>query len=63
MNLQLISKALYGQYTKIVSENALLNSFNKLEDVQLSALDFNFHHAVAPVYSSKIEGEAIELDS
>jgi len=63
MNLQLISKDLLEQYKQIVSENALLNSFNKLEDVQLSIPNFSFHHAVASVYSSKIEGEAIELDS
>lgn len=53
---------LLEQYKEIVSENALLNSFNKLEDIQLST-PFSFHHAVASVYSSKIEGEAIKLDS
>lgn len=63
INLQLIPKVLYEQYKKIVSENALLKSFNKLEDAPLSTDDFNFNHAVASVYSSKIEGESIELDS
>lgn len=63
INLQLIPKVLYEQYKKNVSGNALLKSFNKLEDAVLSTDDFNFNHAVASVYSSKIEEESIELDS
>ncbi|WP_170132793.1 hypothetical protein [Pedobacter cryoconitis] len=38
MTLQLISRDLLEKYKQIVSENALLISFNKLEDVQLSAV-------------------------
>ncbi|AMP97482.1 hypothetical protein AY601_0527 [Pedobacter cryoconitis] len=47
MNLRLIPKALYEQYKKVVSENALLKSFNNLKDVQLFTPNFNFNHAVA----------------
>lgn len=61
--LQIIPNNLLEQYKVIVSDNALLKSFNQLKDAPLSTNNFNFHHAAASVYSSKIEGETIELDS
>lgn len=37
--------------------------FNELHDAELSTSSFSFYTSVASVYSSKIEGENIELDS
>lgn len=62
-DLQLLSTNLLKQYNQVVSDEALSIGFNQLEDAPLSTDNFSFHHAVASVYSSKIEGEAIELDS
>jgi len=63
MNLQIIPKDLLEQYKVAVSDNALFIAFNNLEDAELSTDEFSFYTSVASVYSSKIEGEAIELDS
>lgn len=38
-------------------------AFNALHDAELSASNFSFYTSVASVFSSKIEGEDIELDS
>jgi len=62
-DLQIIPTGLLEQYKRIVSEEALFTSFNQLEDAELSTTEFSFYTSVASVYSSKIEGEAIELDS
>ncbi len=59
---------------KILSDNLLpsfcasvtINSFvdiNLDEEIPLQIDYFNFYNAISSVYSSKIEGEAIELDS
>lgn len=37
--------------------------FNELRDAELSTSTFSFYTSVASVYSSKIEGENIELNS
>ena len=42
---------------------ALSPAFEALHDAELSTPDFHFYRAVASVYSSRIEGEDIELDS
>lgn len=63
MDLQIIPKDLLKQYKTTVNEEALLTAFNQLEDAPLSTDEFSFYTSVASVYSSKIEGEAIELDS
>ena len=41
----------------------LLNTYTKLTDSELSINTFSFYTSVSAVYSSKIEGENIELDS
>src|SRR5690606_22962709 len=41
----------------------LQQQFNQLQDSELSAGTFSFYTSVSAVFSSKIEGEAIELDS
>lgn len=63
MDLQIIPKDLLEQYKTTVNEEALFTAFNQLEDAPLSTEEFSFYTSVASVYSSKIEGEAIELDS
>ena len=40
-----------------------LQSFEQLKDNELSADTFSFYTSVSAVFSSKIEGESIELDS
>jgi Fic family protein len=62
-DLHIIPTDLLDQYKDVVSEEALLTAFNQLEDAELSTTEFSFYTSVASVYSSKIEGEAIELDS
>ncbi|MFI5138085.1 MAG: Fic family protein [Sphingobacteriales bacterium] len=42
---------------------ALQNSFDRLTDAEISTDSFSFYTSVASVFSSKIEGEDIELDS
>lgn len=63
IDLQIIPKDLLEQYKTIVSDKALYAAFHQLEDARLSTDEFSFYTSVASVYSSKIEGEAIELDS
>ncbi|MFC0517031.1 Fic family protein [Mucilaginibacter angelicae] len=41
----------------------ILQSFEQLKDNELSAGTFSFYTSVSAVFSSKIEGESIELDS
>jgi Fic family protein len=41
----------------------LTDTFNKLTDAEISTDSFSFYTSVSSVYSSKIEGEEIELDS
>ncbi len=62
-DLQIIPTDLLEQYKVAVSEETLITAFNRLEDAELSTDEFSFYTSVASVYSSKIEGEAIELDS
>lgn len=62
-DLQILSTNFLQQYKQVVSSEALSISISQLEDTPLSTDNFSFHHAVASVYSSKIEGETIELDS
>ncbi len=63
MELQIIPNALLDQYRKHVEQYALLSRFNQLKDAEISTDGFSFYTSVASVYSSKIEGETIELDS
>ena len=63
IKLKIIPSTLLEQYNMTVSTKALLDSFSHLEDASVSTPDFSFFIAAAAVYSSKIEGEAIELDS
>ncbi|MGX5819272.1 Fic family protein [Chitinophaga lutea] len=63
MRLRIISTGLLDQFKAGVANAALQASFDGLEDAELSTDGFSFYTSVASVYSSKIEGETIELDS
>lgn len=61
MKLQLIKTDLLPAYLNEVG--VLTNKFNALKDAEISTDTFSFYTSVASVFSSKIEGEEIELDS
>ncbi|MBV8252564.1 MAG: Fic family protein [Chitinophaga sp.] len=61
--LQILNDDLLKNFRDKVGEGSLTTAFSKLEDAELSNADFSFYTSVASVYSSKIEGEPIELDS
>ncbi len=60
--LQIILTTLQEQYNSQVSES-LQDEFDKLQDAEISTESFSFYTSVSSVFSSKIEGEEIELDS
>jgi hypothetical protein len=60
--LQLFPLALLGNYTQAIA-TAALERYATLQDSALSVDAFSFYTSVSAVYSSKIEGEDIELDS
>jgi len=62
MELQIIYKELLELYLQQVP-NDLKRAFDALKDAELSTPNFSFYTSVASVFSSKIEGESIELDS
>ena len=59
--LQLIKTDLLDSYLK--QTDSLKNYFEALEDAEISTNTFSFYTSVASVFSSKIEGEDMELDS
>jgi Fic family protein len=59
---QILSAQLLNEYQNSIPVS-LLNRFMELQESELSAGNFSFYTSVAAVYSSKIEGEPIELDS
>jgi hypothetical protein len=63
MELLILPTNLLEEYKTLVSGDALSIAFSQLEDAELSTDGFSFYTSVASVYSSKIEGETIELDS
>ena len=62
MNLQLIPTDLLQDYLRNLPAG-LQEAVDRLQDAELSTPNFSFYTSVASVFSSKIEGEAIELDS
>jgi Fic family protein len=60
--LQIVPVDLLEQYNLQVNKQ-LQSDFNKLQDAELSTDNFSFYTSVSSVFSSKIEGEEIELDS
>jgi len=61
-NLKIISASLLKAYLDKVPTN-LEQQFDALQDAEISTDHFSFYTSVSSVYSSKIEGEDIELDS
>jgi len=62
MELNIIQSSLLPGFLSVFPKGAR-EAFYKLEDSELSNPGFSFYRSVASVYSSKIEGEDIELDS
>jgi Fic family protein len=62
MELKIITPKLLDAYLSEVSKG-LNTALENLQDAELSTPNFSFYTSVASVFSSKIEGEAIELDS
>lgn len=62
INLNFIPTELLEQYCSQVDDN-VEQHFQSLNDSELSIATFSFYTSVSAVYSSKIEGENIELDS
>lgn len=62
VQLQILPVALLQTYLEQVSKTVATN-FDNLKDSELSADTFSFYTSVSAVFSSKIEGEHIELDS
>jgi Fic family protein len=62
MQLQIIPITLLDEYAKKVP-NTLQTHFDALKDAEISNDSFSFYTSVASVFSSKIEGEEIELDN
>ena len=60
--LKIIPTDLLGIYLQTVDAN-LPFVFESLQDAEISTNTFSFYTSVSSVFSSKIEGEAIELDS
>jgi len=58
----MISPYLLQSYLEQVPAS-LLQVFNTLQDAEISTENFSFYTSVSSVFSSKIEGEDIELDS
>lgn len=60
--LKIIPVDLLDEYCRLVGDD-LQASFDDLKDAEISTDTFSFYTSVASVFSSKIEGENIELDS
>jgi hypothetical protein len=61
--LQILTADLLSEYISATSSEILTTAYNDLSDAPLSTQEFSFYTSVASVYSSKIEGATIELDS
>lgn len=61
MKLQLIKSDLLSEFLEKVGD--LATAFDSLKEAEISTESFSFYTSVASVFSSKIEGEEIELDS
>jgi Fic family protein len=62
IRFEILPTALLKEYL-LHPDTTVLESFVSLKDSELSAETFNFYTSVSAVFSSKIEGEDIELDS
>ncbi len=60
--LEIIPTELLSEYLLQLSQG-LQTAFDLLHDAEISTDTFSFYTSVSSVFSSKIEGENIELDS
>jgi Fic family protein len=60
--LTILNDALLKEYCQEIGAD-FLYQYKQLQDSELSINTFSFYTSVSAVFSSKIEGEAIELDS
>lgn len=63
LKFNILNSDLLEKFCDVIDLSALDSHFNNLTESELSAGTFSFYTSVAAVYSSKIEGENIELDS
>lgn len=61
INFKTLHQQLFADYFK--SENISMQNFDNLKDAEVSTENFSFYTSVSSVFSSKIEGEEIDLDS
>ena len=61
--LKIVPASLLEEYKFIIQVSPLTHAFDNLKDAEISTDTFSFYTSVASVFSSKIEGENIELDS
>lgn len=59
---KILSTELLGKYCDTITADEL-NTFKNLEESEITIESFSFYTSVSAVFSSKIEGEDIELDS
>ncbi|MCB9263366.1 MAG: Fic family protein [Flavobacteriales bacterium] len=62
MDLKIVHTELLPAYLEAIPTN-LAPKFDALKDAEISTDSFGFYTSVSSVFSSKIEGEEIELDS
>lgn len=62
LQFQILPAELLKAYLKQVKDDVQAN-FELLQDSELSTGNFSFYTSISAVFSSKIEGEQIELDS
>lgn len=61
INFKTLHQQLFPDYIK--SANISMQNFENLKDAEISTENFSFYTSVSSVFSSKIEGEEIDLDS
>ncbi len=62
IQFEILSSALLEEFCRNISKSAF-QKFEALKDSELSVNTFSFYTSVSAVFSSKIEGEEMELDS
>jgi len=62
IQFEILPVKLLNTYLQQIS-NSVSDAFDALRESELSADTFSFYTSVSAVFSSKIEGEDIELDS
>jgi len=61
--LKIVPVDLLEEYMQKINSSELSDKFGKLVDAEISNFEFSFYTSVSSVYSNKIEGDDIEIDS